>query len=73
MDRFSVSEEFYHQLTMVCNGLPRSYLVKQFKNHLNKLSHLTVTPGKSQGVQTLFKELLKEQIIDLVSYITFIC
>ena len=73
MDRFSVSEEFYHQLTMVCDGLPRSYLVKQCKNHLNELSHLTVTPGKSQGVQTSFKELLKEQIIDLVSYITFIC
>lgn len=64
MDRFSVSEEFYHQLTMVCDGLPRSYLVKQCKNHLNELSHLTVTPGKSQGVQTSFKELLKEQIID---------
>lgn len=73
MDRFSVSEEFYHQLTMVCDGLPRSYLVKQCKNQLNELSHLTVTPGKSQGVQTSFKELLKEQIIDLVSYITFIC
>lgn len=49
---------------MVCDGLPRSYLVKQCKNHLNELSHLTVTPGKSQGVQTSFKELLKEQIID---------
>jgi len=37
MDQFSVSEEFYHQLTMVCDGLPRSYFVKQCKNHLNEL------------------------------------
>lgn len=52
-------------------GLPRSHLVKQCKNHLNGLSHLTVTPGKSQGVQTSFKKLLREQIIDVLSYITF--
>lgn len=52
-----MSEEFYHLLTMVSDG-PRSYLVKQGKNHPSKLSHLTVTPGKSQGVQTSFKEII---------------
>lgn len=31
------------------------------------MSHLTVTPGKSPGVQTSFKELLREQILDLRS------
>ena len=36
LDRFSVSEEFYHELTTVCDGLPRSYLVKQCKSHLNE-------------------------------------
>lgn len=39
---------------------------KQSKNHLKELCHHTVTPGKSQGVQTSFKELLREQITDLV-------
>lgn len=72
MDQFGVSDQFYHHLTMVFNELPRSYLVKQCKHNLNEMSHLTVTPGKSPGVQTSFKELLREQILDLVSTQTFI-
>lgn len=72
MDRFGVSDQFYHHLTMVFNELPRSYLVKQCKHNLNEMSHLTVTPGKSPGVQTSFKELLREQMLDLVSTQTFI-
>ena len=66
MDRFGVSDEFYHNLTMIFDGLPRSYLVKQCKSNLNAMCHLTVTPGTSPGVQTSFKELLREQITDLV-------
>ena len=72
MDRFGVSDEFYHHLTMIFDGLPRSYLVKQCKSNLNTMRHLTPTPGKSPGVQTSFKELLREQILDLVSIQTFI-
>lgn len=41
--------------------------MKQCKHNLNEMSHLTVTPGKSPGVQTSFKELLREQILDLRS------
>ena len=66
MDRFGVSDEFYHNLTMIFDGLPRSYSVKQCKSNLNAMRHLTVTPGTSPGVQTSFKELLREQITDLV-------
>ena len=29
VDKFCVSDEFYHELTMIENGLPRSYLIKQ--------------------------------------------
>ena len=72
MDWFGVSDQFYYHLTMVFNELPRSYLVKQCKHNLKEMSHLTVTPGKSPGVQTSFKELLREQILDLVSTQTFI-
>ena len=32
-DRFGVSEDFYHQLTMVCDGLPRSYLVNSLVSY----------------------------------------
>ena len=67
-----MSDQFYHHLTMVFNELPRSYLVKQCKHNLNEMSHLTVAPGKSPGIQTSFKELLREQMLDLVSSQTFI-
>lgn len=72
MDRFGVSDQFYHHLTMAFNELPRSYLVKQCKHSLNEMSHLTVTPGKSPGVQTSIKELLREQMLHLVSSQTVI-
>ena len=32
MDKFGVSEEFYHELSMVFTSLPRSYLVKRGKH-----------------------------------------
>lgn len=67
MDKFGVSEDFYHELTMVFADLPRSYLVKKSKQNLNKQCHLTKTPGEAPGVQCSFKELLKDHISELVS------
>ena len=67
MDKFGVSEDFFHQLTMIFHELPRSYLVRQCKYDLNTMCHLTRTPGRTPGVQCSFKELLREQIQDLVS------
>ena len=66
MDKFGVSEDFYHELTMVFNSLPRSYLVKNCKQNLNSKCHLTKTPGEVPGVQRSFKELLQEHILELV-------
>lgn len=47
---------------MIENGLPRSYLIKQCKNNLNKLCHVTPTPGTFEGAQVSFKSLLLQQI-----------
>ena len=71
MDKFGVSEDFYHELTMTFSDLPRSYLVKKTKHELNKQCHLTKTPGEAPGVQCSFKELLKEHISALVSVTVF--
>ena len=71
MDKFGVSEDFYHELTMTFSDLPRSYLVKKTKHELNKQCHLTKTPGEAPGVQCSFKELLKEHISELVSVTVF--
>ena len=45
LDKFCVGDCFYHELTMVTDGLPKSYLVKQRRDQLNKICHVTPTPG----------------------------
>ena len=40
LDKFCVGDAFYHELTMTFEGLPRSYLVKQCRDNLNKLCHI---------------------------------
>lgn len=54
---------------MTINGLPRSYLVKQRRDQLNDICHITRTPGTAEGAQVLFSDLLKERLTDyLVSH-----
>lgn len=49
LDKFCIGDAAYHELTMLCEGLPRSYLIKQCKGEINKLSHIARTPGTAQG------------------------
>ena len=42
LDKFCVGDCFYHELTMMWGDLPRSYLVKQKRDQLNKLCHITL-------------------------------
>ena len=62
LDKFCVSDEFYHEFSMIENGLPRSYLTKQCRSDLDKLCHLTPTPGSCEGAQVSFETLLLQQI-----------
>lgn len=62
LDKFCASDEFYHELTMYEGELPRSYLIKQFRNNLNNICHVTPTPGQHEGAQISFESLLVEQI-----------
>ena len=54
LDKFCIGDAAYHELTMLCEGLPRSYLIKQCKDDINKLSHIVRTPGTAQGAQGAF-------------------
>jgi hypothetical protein len=40
LDRFCVGDYFYHELSMVINGLKKSYLVKQRSDQLKKMCHI---------------------------------
>lgn len=71
LDKFCVGEEAYHELSMIDgnDGLPRSYLIKQCKDDLNKLCHITATPGSAQGAQLDFLQELKSVVQKQESYV----
>ena len=68
LDKFCIGDAAYHELTMCSGGgdLPRSYLIKQCKDDLNKLCHITRTPGVAPGAQldiaTELESVLKKQV-----------
>lgn len=63
MDKFCIGDAAYHELTIMNDGeLQKSYLVKQCRGELNKLIHVTRTPGKDPGVQLSFREELVYQL-----------
>lgn len=62
LDNFCVGDCFYHELTMVMDGLPKSYLVKQRRDQLNNICHVTSTPGTVEGAQMSLNDLLRERI-----------
>jgi hypothetical protein len=70
LDKFCIGEAAYHELTMVCEGedLPKSYLIKQCKETLNKICHISRTPGQAQGAQMNFTTELESVIQSQVIY-----
>ena len=54
-------------LSILVDGLPKSYLVKQRRDQLYKLYHITSTPGDKYGAQHSFKELLKDRINEYIT------
>ena len=67
LDKFCVGDNFCHELTMVADGLPKSYLVKQRRSQLNDICHITSTPGETEGAQTSFTDLLNDRVQDYVA------
>ena len=68
MDKFCVSDVAYHELSMTDQGLPRSYLIKQCRHHLNKVYSISRTPGEWPGAQLNFKNELNHQLSKQVNY-----
>ena len=55
-----MSDELYHELTILYNDLPRSYLIKQKRSDLNKISHIQKVPGNYPGAQISFVDTLQD-------------
>ena len=66
LDRFNVSDEVYHELSMVSKDLPKSYRIKNLRNELNCGIPLTKTPGNSEGVSTPFLSRLETKVQHMV-------
>ena len=65
LDKFCVGDSFYHEFSMY-NDLPKSYIIKQWRTQLNDMCHIVSTPGRAEGGEVSFKELLKERVQDLI-------
>jgi hypothetical protein len=63
LDTFCVY--MYHELSMICDGLPKSYLVKQRREQLNDIGQITPTPGNTEGAPVSFLEILTERVKDM--------
>ena len=66
IDKFGVGDEFVHELSMTIDGLPKSYLFKQCRTELNKNCIIKSTPGKAPGAQHSFRQLLTDQVQQMV-------
>ena len=66
LDKFCASDELYHELTMVCDELPKSYLIKQKSSQLKKICTIEHVPGHYPGAQISFSEVLKDHIRELL-------
>ena len=67
LDKFYVSDDFYHEVTMLVDDLPRSYLIKQRRKQLNQLCSISRTPGKFDGCQVDLKDSLTKSLEEFVS------
>ena len=52
LDKFSVGDAFYHELSMLNEGLPRSYVIKQCRNMIYTTQK---TPSPIPGAQLEFE------------------
>lgn len=51
LDKVCVGDSFYHEIPMIMGSPPRSYLVKQSPEQLNKTCHIEALDGNSEGVK----------------------
>lgn len=67
LDKLCVGDSFYHEISMITNSLPRSYLVKQCCDQLNKMYHIEALDRNFEGVkvssvETVFKEHISDYL-----------
>ena len=64
-ERFGLSDSAYHELSMVCQHLPRSWKLKNLAKQLNSKWQIIPCPG-GNGVQQSLESRLRERVNQLV-------
>ena len=64
-ERFGLSNSVYHELSMVCHDLPRSWKLKDLSKKLNSKWDIRPCPG-NDGVQQSLESRLKERVRNLL-------
>ncbi len=66
LDKFAISDEAYHAITMAVGSenTEKSYIVKQCKKNLDSLCAISATPGEAVGAQHEFISELDRLIVD---------
>ena len=67
LDKFAVSNEVYHELTMLCSDLPASHRVKAAWNSLNEQLEFEQLSPPYPGAYRCFEKMLTEKISTAVS------
>ena len=64
MDRFNVSDKFYHELSMLQPTIPRSHRIKCVRSELNQSlkTKMYRVPGPNHGVYCSLTERLREEL-----------
>lgn len=73
MDKFAVGDVFIHELSMILDGMPKSYLIKQCRDKLNSMCTIKPTPGKEAGAQISFRDALVNNLQKMVSKLFYFC
>lgn len=68
-ERFNVSNEAYHELSMICKDLPRSWKVRERIKAINSKWNLSSTPGDTCRIQQSIKERLEIRLQALLKNI----
>ena len=63
---FDVSDEFYHELSMIIPALPRSYKVKRLRKAIDDSVDIKRLPGPAFGAYRPLNDFLESLISDQV-------
>lgn len=66
LDKYSVGDAFYHELAMLNDGLPCSYLIKQCRKQMNLIYTVQKTPP-IPGAQLEFEIVLRDELSKFLS------